>query len=83
MRAIGILTLATALTSLMGTPAAAQTTITIDHPGAARASIKATIGEHGIDWAASLDSPMLAEFARFRADIGHGRSAPQPSTVLG
>jgi hypothetical protein len=73
MRALGILTLAIALTSAMGTSAAAQTTITIDDPDAARASIKASYGGHGIDWAASLDGPLLAEFVRFRADIGYGR----------
>ena len=73
MCAIRSLTITIALTSMIATSGAAQTTITIDNPDAPRASIRAGYGGHGVDWAASIDSPQLAELVRFRADVGYGR----------
>ena len=74
------------LTGAAAAPVAAQT-ITLSDPGAARVGLKAGYGGHGLDWDASVDSPLLGDVLRFRGSVGQGLwhsefdSSPDPAVT--
>jgi hypothetical protein len=71
MRRIHVLTAIVALTCATAADAGAQT-ITLFDERAPRASLKIGTGGHGLDWEASVDSPLLADLVRVRGGVGQG-----------
>jgi hypothetical protein len=72
MQMMRTLAAALVLVGAMAADAGAQT-ISIDSPGAARASLRFGYGGHGLDWEPSVDSPLLVDLFRVRAAVGWGR----------
>jgi hypothetical protein len=71
MRRIHVLTAIVAMTCATAANAGAQT-LTLSDDRAPRASLKIGTGGHGLDWEASIDSPLLADLVRVRGGVGQG-----------
>lgn len=72
MRRIRVLTLTGILIAGSAAGAGAQIITSYDNSGA-RASAKVGYGGHGLDWDASVDSPLMADFLRVRGSLGRGK----------
>ena len=71
MRHIHVLTAIVVLACATAANPGAQT-ITLSDDRAPRASLKIGTGGHGLDWEASIDSPLLADLVRVRGGVGQG-----------
>jgi hypothetical protein len=83
MRRIHILIAIVTLTAATAASAVAQTITSYDDRGA-RTGLRVGYGGHGLDWDASIESPLLADVVRVRGSVGQGLwssefdSAPDP-----
>ena len=64
--------LVAAIFVLIGGATSRAQSISVDDVDAARAGVRVGYGGQGIDWQASMDSPLLAGLGRFRVDVGIG-----------